>query len=199
MHRFAGIVLCGGKSSRMGQAKAWLPFGGEFMLPRVVRLLSEVVSPIIVVSSPGQELPPLPADTVVAHDPQPDLGPLQGLAAGLRAVNGAHAAYVSSCDVPLLLPAFVRRMIDLLGDFDAAIPDVAGRLHPLAAVYQIQAAAVAERLLSTGERRLTSLSALLRTRIVPAAELADADPDFFSLRNVNTPADLAAALRDAGR
>ena len=42
-------------SARMGRPKAWLPFGGEFMLPRVVRLLSEAVSPIIVVASPGQE------------------------------------------------------------------------------------------------------------------------------------------------
>jgi molybdopterin-guanine dinucleotide biosynthesis protein A len=202
MHRFAGIVLCGGKSSRMGQAKAWLPFGGELMLPRVVRLLSEVVSPIVVVTSPGQELPPLPADVSVVHDSELGLGPLQGLATGLRRLPGTdttHAAYVSGCDVPLLRPAFVKRMIELLGDVDAAVPDVNGRLHPLAAVYRRSVADIAENLLLAGERRLTNLSTLLRTRVVTAAELADTDPDFFSLRNVNTPADLAAALRDAGR
>ena len=42
-----GIVLCGGRSRRMGRPKAWLPFAGEVMLPRVVRLLSEVVAPML--------------------------------------------------------------------------------------------------------------------------------------------------------
>lgn len=64
----AGIVLCGGMSQRMGRPKAWLPFGGELMLPRVVRLLSEVVSPVIVVAAPEQELPPLPAGIAVVRD-----------------------------------------------------------------------------------------------------------------------------------
>ena len=55
-----GIVLCGGKSTRMGVAKAVLPFGPETMLQRVVRLLGTVVAPIVVVAARDQELPPLP-------------------------------------------------------------------------------------------------------------------------------------------
>ena len=54
----AGIVLCGGKSTRMGVPKATLPFGPETMLQRVVRLLGTVVSPIVVVAARGQELAP---------------------------------------------------------------------------------------------------------------------------------------------
>ena len=49
--RVAGVVLCGGQSSRMGRPKAWLPITGELMLPRVVRLVSEVVSPVVVVAA----------------------------------------------------------------------------------------------------------------------------------------------------
>jgi CTP:molybdopterin cytidylyltransferase MocA len=51
----AGIVLCGGKSTRMGTSKALLPFGPETMLQRVVRLLSDIVSPIVAVAAAGQE------------------------------------------------------------------------------------------------------------------------------------------------
>ena len=58
--KVAGVVLCGGRSSRMGRPKAWLPFGRELMLPRVVRLLGEAVGPVAVVAAPGQDLPPLP-------------------------------------------------------------------------------------------------------------------------------------------
>src|SRR5271170_2062710 len=106
--KVGGIVLCGGQSRRMGTSKAWLAFAGETLLQRIVRLLSEVVQPIVVVAAAGQELPPLPSDVVTIHDLVPDLGPLQGLADGLAALMGrAEAAFVSSCDTPLLRPQFV--------------------------------------------------------------------------------------------
>src|SRR5262245_18816411 len=113
--RVGGVVLCGGRSSRMGRAKAWLPFGDELMLPRVVRRLGEVVAPLVVVAAPGQDVPPLPDGVAVVRYAEEGRGPLQGLLAGLRGLEGrADAAYLSSCDVPFLRPAFVRRLIDLL-------------------------------------------------------------------------------------
>src|SRR5438105_3550943 len=125
MTSVAGIVLCGGRSSRMGRPKAWLPFGGELMLPRVVRLLSEVVSPIVVVAAPGQDVPPLPEAIRIIRDDVEGQGPLGGLLAGLTALDVlADAAYLSSCDVPFLRPAFVRRMADLLGDAAVCVPRV---------------------------------------------------------------------------
>jgi molybdopterin-guanine dinucleotide biosynthesis protein A len=200
MVRLGGIVLCGGQSSRMGRPKAWLSVADELMLPRVVRLLSEVVAPIVVVAAPGQDLPPLPADVVLVFDSVPGRGPLQGLATGLAALphgsDRTDAAYVSSCDVPLLRPAFVRRMIALLGASEACVPQIHGFLHPLAAVYRREVSPVAQQLLNVGQERLTDLVAALRTRIVTAAELADADPGLQSLQNVNTPEAYAAAVRD---
>src|SRR5438067_9531933 len=94
-----GIVLCGGQSKRMGRPKAWLPFGGELLLPRVVRILQQVVSPIVVVAAPGQDVPPLPDRISIVRDPEEGRGPLQGLAAGLEALRGnVDAVYLSSCD-----------------------------------------------------------------------------------------------------
>ena len=66
--RVGGIVLCGGESRRMGRAKAWLPFGDETMLQRVVRLLTENVHPLVVVAAPGQELPTIPTEVTVVRD-----------------------------------------------------------------------------------------------------------------------------------
>src|SRR5262245_64236372 len=103
-----GIVLCGGRSTRMGSSKALLPFGPELMLQRVVRLLSQVVSPIVVVAAPGQEIPPLPADVILTRDEREGRGPLEGLLAGLTAIAPhADAAYATSCDVPLLVSGVV--------------------------------------------------------------------------------------------
>src|SRR5687768_17249123 len=112
--RAAGIVLAGGKSTRMGTSKALLPFGDETMLQRVVRILGTVASPVVVVAAGDQQLPHLPADVIVTRDEREGRGPLEGLRAGLRALPaGADAAYATSCDVPLLVPGFVEQMIEL--------------------------------------------------------------------------------------
>jgi molybdopterin-guanine dinucleotide biosynthesis protein A len=63
------VILCGGESRRMGRPKAWLPFGDQLMLQRVVRLAGTIARPIVVVAAPGQELPKLAADILVVRDP----------------------------------------------------------------------------------------------------------------------------------
>ena len=190
-----GIVLCGGQSKRMGRPKAWLPFGDELMLPRVVRLLGEAVGPVVVVAAPDQEAPPLPPDVPVVRDAEKGRGPLQGLAAGLEALRGrADAAYLSSCDVPFLRPAFVRRLIELLGGHAICVPRAGGYHHPLAAVYRVEVAEAAARLLAEDRLRPFFLFQAVPTRVVEAAELADVDPELETLRNLNTPEDYAAAL-----
>ena len=198
MIRVGGIVLCGGQSSRMGRPKAWLPFGQELMLPRVVRLLGEAVRPIVVVAAPDQEVPPLPAEVAVVRDEEKGRGPLQGLAAGLPALAGqAEAAYLSSCDVPFLQPAFVRRLIELLGDDLICVPKVGDFHHPLAAVYRLAVRDTVGRLLAEDRLRPFFLFQEVATRVVTAAELAGADPTFQTLRNLNTPEEYETALRES--
>ncbi len=198
--KVGGIVLCGGESRRMGRPKAWLPFGDELMLQRVVRILAEVVTPIVVVAAPDQELPPLAGDVSIVRDERRGRGPLEGLAAGLRGVQsrGADAAYLSSTDVPFLQPRFVCRIIELLGDAMIAVPQVEARHHPLAAVYRTAILPDIDRLLAENSLRPFFLFERVSTRVIEPSELADADPDFQSLRNLNSPEDYETALRDAG-
>jgi molybdopterin-guanine dinucleotide biosynthesis protein A len=198
MPKVGGIILCGGQSKRMGKPKAWLPIGGEIMLPRVVRLLSEAVLPIVVVAAPEQDLPPLPGDVKIVRDEEKGRGPLQGLAAGLAALQGsAEAAFASSCDVPFLRPAFVRRMIELLGARQICVPHVGAYHHPLAAVYRVEVLDAVRTLLSEDRLRPVFLFDAAPTRVVQAEELSDIDPTFETLRNLNTPEDYEQALRDA--
>src|SRR5262249_13793357 len=153
---------------------AWLPFGDELMLPRVVRILSTVVSPMVVVAAPDQEVPPLPDHVAIARDPREGLGPLQGLAAGLAALRGkCDAAYLSSCDVPFLKPEFVKRMNELLGSHSICVPKVGDYHHPLAAIYRIDVLETVERLLGEDRLRPVFLFESLPTRVVAAEELAD--------------------------
>jgi molybdenum cofactor guanylyltransferase len=196
--KVGGIVLCGGQSRRMGRPKAWLPFAGEIMLPRVVRLLSEVVQPIVVVAAPDQNIPPLPDEVLLARDEEKGRGPLQGLVTGMAALKDwVDAAYLSSCDVPFLRPAFVQRLIDLLGEHDVCVPRVGEFHHPLAAVYRLRVVEAVAELLAENRLRPIFLFEAVPTRIVEAAELADVDPAFQTLRNLNTPEDYQKALAEA--
>jgi molybdopterin-guanine dinucleotide biosynthesis protein A len=183
----------------MGSSKAHLAFGNETMLQRVVRLLGCVVSPIVAVAAPDQSLPELPASIRVTRDEREGRGPLEGLRAGLKALPAeADAAYVTSCDVPLLVPGFVERMVDLLGDHDIAVVEIDGFPHPLSAVYRRRVLAEVEALLAADRLRPVFLFDAVRTRRVRPAELTDADPQLLTLRNLNTPEDYREALRIAG-
>jgi molybdenum cofactor guanylyltransferase len=193
-----GIVLCGGKSTRMGTPKATLPFGPETMLQRVVRLLGSVVDPIIVVAARQQALPELPDDVIVAQDEREQRGPLEGLRAGLKALpNSVDSAYVTSCDVPLLVPAFVTRMIELLGDNDIAVMEIDGFPHPLSAVYRRATLPQVEALLERDKLRPVFLFDAVRTRRVRPYEMTSIDPQLLTLRNLNTCDDYRAALEEA--
>jgi molybdopterin-guanine dinucleotide biosynthesis protein A len=197
----AGIILCGGESSRMGFPKALLPFGPELMLERMVRLLSQVVDPLVVVAAVGQKLPALPPGVQVVRDEREAQGPLEGLRAGLTALAGrAERAYATSCDVPLLVPAFVRRLIDLAeeGHWQIVVPEAEGFKHPLSAVYSIDVLPEIESLLTANRLRPSLLLERVPTRIVAASLLEEVDPGLNTLRNLNHPADYLAALQLAG-
>lgn len=193
-----GIVLAGGKSTRMGTPKALLPFGAETMLQRVVRLLGEVVAPIVVVAARDQQLPTLGADIIVTRDEREGRGPLEGLRAGLKAMpENVEIAYVTSCDVPLLVPGFVRQMLDLSRGFDVAVMHIDGFTHPLSAVYRRATLPHVEALLAVDQLRPAFLFDIVATRRVSPEEMT-ADPDLRTLRNLNTPEDYQRELRLAG-
>jgi molybdopterin-guanine dinucleotide biosynthesis protein A len=183
----------------MGSPKLSLPFGTETMLGRVARTLGEVVGPIVVVAAPEQVVPRLPDHVDVARDRREGRGPLEGLAVGLAALGDrADAAYVTACDVPLLVPDFVRRMCDLFEGYEVAVPHVNGFDEPLAAVYRTAVLPHVERLLAAGQLRPVFLFDAVRTRRVGAEELTAVDPALDSLFNVNRPDDYQTALRREG-
>jgi molybdenum cofactor guanylyltransferase len=200
--RAAGIILAGGRSSRMGTPKAALEWHGSTLLRRVVGVVGRSLDgPVVVVRAPEQELPELPDGVEVVEDAREGRGPLQGLAAGLAAVRErAHAAYASSTDVPLLHPRFIRQVLAALDDdVDVVLPEVGGFRHPLAAVYRTELVDVVERLIAEDRMRPAFLFEACRVRRLDAeALLADPalaalDPDLDSVLNLNEPSDYEAA------
>ena len=107
--------------------------------------------------------------------------------------------YATATDVPLLKPLWIRRLLELIGDDDLAIPFVGGHYHPLAALYRRSTIApTIDRLLAEDRLRPVFLMESCRTRIVTEAELISVDPALDTLRNLNTPEDYRLARKDAG-
>ena len=202
MSDIAGIVLAGGRSSRMGTPKAALEWHGSTLLRRTVGIVARVADgPVVVVRAPGQSLPALPPAVQVVDDPREGLGPVQGLAAGLAAVaDRAEIAFVCSTDMPFLHPAFARRVLRAAAEGpDVALPVARGYPQPLAAAYRTALAPVAERLVREQRLRPAFLfDEVVVIRLDDAALRADPmlaalDPDLDSVLNVNEPADYEAA------
>ena len=191
-----GVILCGGQSRRMGESKAWVRCGDEHLLQRMVRIVSGVVQPVVVAARPGQSLPPLPGKVKVVRDEVADFGPLAGLAVGFSALADAcDAAFVASCDQPLLRLRFVERLIALLAGHPGVVPRHEGLVHPLTAVYRLDTHPILAAQLERGDRRVTSFVERCGAHIVEAKHLAAADPNLDSLRNANDAETLDDLLR----
>jgi molybdopterin-guanine dinucleotide biosynthesis protein A len=182
----------------MGTPKAWLPFGNEYLLQRIVRTVAEAASPVVLASRRGMELPPLPYALETVFDDPALAGPLAGIAAGMIALQGkCDAVLVVACDHPFVKAAVFHRMIELLGDHNAVIPQPTGRLCPTLAVYRMSTLNMLEEMLSKGELRAQQFALCCNPRFVGAADLADIDPDLRSLCNVNNAVEYEAALKSA--
>src|SRR5438876_5532919 len=145
------VILAGGRSSRMGRPKAWLPFHGQPMLARVLDRLSPLFEERVVVRAPGQDLPEVEARFV--EDEEPGMGPVAGLAAGLAAVT-RPLAFVVSCDAPFVDPKVVAHLVERCRPpFAVVVPVWEDRPQPLHAVYRADNAPILRRLLHAGRRR----------------------------------------------
>jgi molybdopterin-guanine dinucleotide biosynthesis protein A len=202
----AAVVLAGGRSSRMGSDKAALPWHGSTLLRHVCGLVARGVDgPVLVVRAPAQELPLLPKGVEVLDDPTEGLGPLQGIAVGLAALEDrADVAFVCATDVPFLHPAFVGRVVRACAAadpaVDVALPIAHGHAQPLAAAYRSALAPLAAKLVAADRLRPAFLFdecdvlRLDEDDLLEDADLQAADPQLDSVVNLNGPDDYAEAL-----
>jgi molybdopterin-guanine dinucleotide biosynthesis protein A/molybdopterin converting factor small subunit len=186
------VILTGGKSSRMGQAKALLLFDEEPLIVHIARALKRMFAEIVVVAAPEQELPALPAKVV--YDEIAYQGPVGGIYYGLRAAGGEFS-FVTSCDAPFLNSALIAYLTAQISNYDVVVPFWEERYQPLHAVYRRSVLPLLKEQLERGELRPVYLFDKVRTRTVEEAEIKALDPDGLTFLNMNTPQDYEAALQ----
>lgn len=144
------VVLTGGRSTRMGAAKATLVLGGLRLVDRLVAACREAGLEVTIAGA----APPGLAGITLA-DPPGIAGPAAGLAAAMRAYPGTDIVLLAT-DQPYVRPATLRGLMATPG---AAVVPVQGRRQTLCALYRAECAEALERLL--GETAAPSLQTLL--------------------------------------
>lgn len=127
-----GIILAGGKSSRMGTNKAFLKINQQPNIERVTAELKKLVADIVLVSNQPDAYQYLHLNTVT--DEFPGQGPLAGIHAGLKA-SVYEQNLVVACDMPFISVEVATILLGLAKDYDAVIPVINGKQQPLFAVY----------------------------------------------------------------
>lgn len=188
-----GVVLAGGRNSRMGRDKASLPWQGSDFLQVILHKLIEICDELIVVTNMARtEM--LPNVRYVA-DIIPQRGPLSGIHAGLVHAT-TDLVFVTACDMPYLSVAAVNHLRSLSPGWDVVAPGEAEYLEPLFACYRKTCIPVIESLLQQDIRKTQALFPLVRYRQVPLDEMKQFDPQLRFLYNINSPSDYQAALRE---
>ena len=183
----AGLVLCGGSSSRMGRDKALMEIEGLPLVVRIASLVAEVADPVLLApGSPGR-LGDL-GYPEVADDPL-GVGPLGGLLGGLARSPHQLVATVA-VDMPFASPKLLRLLADLHTGEDAVVPVTDAGVQPLHAVYATTAVAGLRRSRAAGRLALRLALEGLRVRRVEEGEWRSADPTGRFALNVNRPEDL---------
>jgi molybdopterin-guanine dinucleotide biosynthesis protein A len=186
-------ILAGGKSQRMGQDKAIMPFRGEALVRNVLDKLAGLKGEVIVIAPRSQEY--LGLGIRITPDLLPGRGPLGGLYTALFAASHPAVACVA-CDMPFVNADLLAYQRDLLisDDVDVVVPSTKRGVEPLHAIYRRETCLPAVReALGTGEQRLISWFPRVKVRILTQEESNAFDPRGLMFLNINTPEELARA------
>lgn len=185
----SAIVLCGGKSSRLGFDKAFLKIAGRTLVERQTDLLSGRFSRIILVTnSPGSYK--AKGRVKIVADIVRGLGPLGGLYTGLNN-SGSEYNLVAACDMPFINLDLAAYMAGSIKEgYQAVVPYYKKRYQPLFAVYSRDCIDKIGEALAGNKLKLARLLSEFKVRKVGKKELIKfGDPEVF-FRNINTPQDL---------
>jgi molybdopterin-guanine dinucleotide biosynthesis protein A len=200
MPEITGIIIAGGRASRLGQSKPLLRIGGQIMLARIAAALDKVCSEIVLVVRSDQD--DAIADTALAlrmHvvvDNFNDVGPLGGIEAGLRATT-TDLAFVTGADHPFVSHALISALCELSDGYDAVVPEIGELLQPLQALYRTSLADEITTALEADQRSpmnfLRTLIEVDRALIYAEASARALDAGLRTFVDIDTTDDLTRA------
>ncbi|MDE2059642.1 MAG: molybdenum cofactor guanylyltransferase [candidate division NC10 bacterium] len=185
-----GIVLAGGKSSRMGFNKAFIEFGGKRLIETTVDCLRTLFSEVLIIANDPPRYAYL--GVKVIPDLIPDSGSLGGIYTGLSAASHPRCFFVA-CDMPFLNADLIKLLVSEAEGWDAVVPRVKGELQPLHAVYAKSCLPLIKENIDASVLKIVRFFPKARVKIIEEPALKVVDPYLLGFVNVNTPLELEQA------
>jgi len=189
--RASGIILAGGKNTRMGIEKSFLKFGTKTLVENTIDIFKTIFSEIIVVTNNSRSF--LKFGTIVVEDLIKNKGPLGGVFSGL-CFSKSELNFVVGCDMPFVNPYLVKYMISKPEEYDVVIPEVDGRVESLFARYSKNAIPVILSHLLKDKLKTQNVLSELNVLKITTEEIERLDPEHLSFFNINTQDDLKKAM-----
>lgn len=185
----AGVVLAGGRNSRMGGAdKAFLRTNGRAVIERTLDVLGTCFPQTVVVSNCPQKYASY--DVIVVTDEFPGFGPLAGIHAAMGAVDTPYV-FVVACDMPFVQRDAIAFLVDRLADQDALIPCWESDIEPLHGIYAVRMRDRIEQALARGVTAIRDFLPSMAAELVPENLMRAVPGAAESFCNVNTLEDAA--------
>lgn len=185
-----GIILAGGKNSRMGIDKAFLEINGIRIIDKILHVYREIFSEIIIVTNDPLDYTNF-SNAAIVTDVYKDKGALGGIYTGLFYASNDYS-FITACDMPFLSSDFIRCMIGQAKKHDIIVPELADGFQPLHALYSKKCLVSIKRLLIADKLKITGFYKEMRLMKIPEKKIKQFNQDGQLFLNINTPEDLAA-------
>jgi molybdenum cofactor guanylyltransferase len=188
-----GFVLAGGKSSRMGQDKAFIQLGGRTLLAHALELAKSATGNVWIVGSKEK----FSAFGQVVEDIYPGHGPLAGIHSALTSTH-TELNLIIAVDMPFLQADFLSYLAAQarISTATVVVPEAGNGFQPLCAVYRREFAERAERALAAEKNKVERLFAEVETRVIRRHELERNGFSEETFRNLNTELDWEEARQE---
>lgn len=190
--QMSAVILAGGRSSRMGENKLFMPLGEKPLIGHLIDTVCRLFAEVILVTDEPQSYRRFPVTVIRDVIECGEKNALTGIHAGLSAAKHPYV-FVAAGDMPFVRAGLLRYLCCQADGWDVAIPREGGYVQPLCAVYHKNCLPVMEKHLRSGKYKVTGFFAESRVCYVDVAELLPFDPELLSFFNVNTPEDYRRA------
>ncbi len=179
--KITGIILAGGKSSRMGQDKGLMMLDGRPMVQHIINVVKLLVDEIIIIANNTEYRK---FDLPVYEDLIKDQGPLAGIYSGLN-YSKSEKNIILSCDAPFVSKELISYLIKNGANHDVTIPKYDNKTHQLIGVYSKSCLATIKSELDKGQRKIKKALSKVNLNIVDGNKF-----DKKQFANLNAISDL---------
>ena len=192
----SGVILAGGKSTRMKFNKAFASIAGQPVVQIILDKFEHFFDETIIISNEPQLYENL--GFKIYPDVFPGLGPVAGIHSALYHARNDRI-FVMGCDMPFMDMALVGFLLDSLEDYECVVPELDTRLQPLSAVYSKKCLPVLTECLENDKLKLIRVFEELYARVITEMQMERFGDPHEIFMNVNDQAALELAQRIAGR